>query len=291
MMLFRVGVIGCGAIGSEICKAIDTDSFEGRTLGLNMRLSFLIDKHKEKIENLCEQLRHPPAIKMCGSTAKDVRFDEILHEVDLVIECASQSAVKEFVIPALEAGKDVMILSVGALAEEGMLERIEKIAREHRCDVYIPSGAIAGLDGLKSAAVSEIYEVRLTTRKPPAGFEGNRFVKEKGIDLAAVQKEGKPLVLFEGVAADACRIFPENVNVAASLSIAGIGARKTKVRVIADPRVRENTHEIEVRGAFGSLCVRVENVPSPTNPKTSHLAALSAIATLKRISHPLKVGT
>jgi aspartate dehydrogenase len=147
---------------------------------------------------------------------------------------------------------------------------------------------VAGIDGLKSGAVGGIHLVELTTRKPPSGFEGNEYVKEKGIDLPSIEKEK---TLFTGSAKEAVKFFPENVNVAASLSLAGIGPEATRVKIVADPSAAENVHEIKVRGEFGRLFVRVENVPSIANPKTSYLAALSAIATLKSISYPIRVGT
>lgn len=285
MAKIRVGVVGCGAIGSEICRAIDRDEVNGRELGLGMALKFLIDKHPEKIERLCKSLGKKPDIIKSDSTGLDI----ILEEVDLVIECASQAAVREFVIPALKKGKEVMILSVGALlCEPGLFEEIESISKEKGCKVYIPSGAVAGIDGLKSGAIGGIHSVELTTRKPPSGFEGNEYVKERGIDLFSIKKEE---TLFMGPAKEAERYFPENVNVAASLSIAGIGSEATKVKIVADPSAEENVHEIVVKGEFGKLFVRVENVPSIANPKTSYLAALSAIATLKSISYSIRVGT
>ncbi len=273
-----MGVVGCGAIGSEICKAIDGDELE-------MELTFLIDNHPENIESLCKRLRKKPEIIRSDSEGLDV----ILNEVDLVIECASQAAVREFVIPALKKGKAVMIMSVGALlCEAGLYEEITSISQEKGCKVYIPSGAVAGIDGLKSGAIAGIHSMELTTIKPPRGFEGNKYVKEKGIDLSSLEKRE---TLFVGSAKEAVRYFPENVNVAAALSLAGIGPEATRVKIVADPSAKENVHEIEARGEFGNLFVRVENVPSAANPKTSYLAALSAIATLKGISLPIRVGT
>ena len=285
MAKIRVAVIGCGAIGSVICQTIDRDEVNGRELGLGMELKLLIDKHPENIERLYKSLSKEPDILKSDSTG----LDEILGEVDLVIECASQAAVREFVIPALKNGKDVMILSVGALlCEPGLFEEIEDIATEKGCKVYIPSGAVAGIDGLKSGSIGGIQSVELTTRKPPQGFEGNEYVKGKGIDLLSINTAK---TLFRGPAKEAVGYFPENVNVAASLSIAGIGSEATKVKIVADPMAEKNVHEILAKGEFGTLFIRVENVPSIANPKTSYLAALSAIATLKSITHPIKVGT
>jgi aspartate dehydrogenase len=285
MSKLKVGVVGCGAIGCEICKAIDSDEVNGRALGLEMELKLLIDTHPERIEQLRNSLRKKPELTRTSSAELDGVFDE----VDLVIECASQAAVREYMIPALEKGKDVMILSVGALlCDPGLFEELERISKERGGKVYIPSGAVAGIDGLKSGAVGGIHSVELTTRKPPRGFEGNEYVRKRGIDLRSIKEEQ---TLFSGSAREAVKHFPENINVAASLSLAGIGPEATKVRIVADPAARKNKHEIKVKGEFGDLFVRVKNEPSTTNPKTSYLAALSAIATLKRISHSIQLGT
>ena len=283
MVKIRVGVVGCGSIGSEICKAIDSDGASGLDLG--MELKFLIDTNPANIDRLCKSLTKTPDILKYDNTG----LDRVLDTVDLVIECASQAAVREFIIPALKKGKEVMILSVGALlCESGLFEEIEKIAKEKGCKVHIPSGAVAGIDGLKSGAIGGIHKVELTTKKPPSGFEGNRYVKGQGIDLLSIKKAE---TLFMGHAKEAVKYFPENVNVAASLSIAGIGSEATKVKIVADPSAKKNVHEIVVTGKFGKFFVCIENVPSIANPKTSYLAALSAIATLKSISYPIRVGT
>ncbi|HDS46103.1 MAG TPA: aspartate dehydrogenase [Methanomicrobia archaeon] len=285
MTRIRVGVVGCGAIGTEICVAIDRDEFAGRALDLNMELKWLIDAHPERIDQLCELLRRKPALTRTDSSD----LAAILDEVDLVIECASQNAVRECLLPALGAGKDVMIMSVGALiCDPGLYEEIEQLAKHGGGKVYIPSGAIAGLDGLKSGAIGGIQSVHLTTRKPPRGFAGNEYVQAAGIELHGLQQAR---TLFIGSAREAVAHFPENVNVAASLSLAGIGPEATMVQIVADPEAKENRHEIEARGEFGQLLVRVRNFPSKSNPRTSYLAALSAIATLKRIAYPIRVGT
>ncbi len=285
MTRISVGVVGCGAIGAEICVAIDRDEFAGRALDLDMGLRWLIDAHPARINELCRSLRTKPALTRTDSSDLAV----ILDEVDLVIECASQTAVREYLIPALGAGKDVMILSVGALiCDPGLYDEIERLATEQGGKVYIPSGAIAGLDGLKSGAIGGVQRVHLTTRKPPSGFAGNDYVQAEGIELDGLQEER---TLFIGPAREAVAHFPENVNVAASLSLAGIGPEATMVQIVADPGAKENQHEIEAWGEFGQLFVRVRNVPSKSNPRTSYLAALSAIATLKRIAYPIEVGT
>ncbi len=213
---------------------------------------------------------------------------ELVEECNLVVEAASQAAVKEVAVAALSSSKNVMIMSVGALADNALLEQIRALAREHHANIYVPSGAICGLDGVKSASIRRIDSVTITTRKPIKGLMGAPFVVKNKLDL---EKYTEPTEIFYGTAAVAIKEFPANVNVAASLSLVGIGFEKTMVRVIVDPTITRNTHEIIVKGEFGELHTIVENVPSDTNPKTSFLAALSAIATLKQVCEPLKIGT
>lgn len=179
-----------------------------------------------------------------------------------------------------------MIMSVGALADSKLANQISHIAKENGRRVYVPSGAIAGLDGVKASALGEIERVVLTTRKPPKALMDSSYFREK-----FGGKIEKPTLVYEGPAVEACKLFPANVNVATTLGLASIGAEKTIVRVVADPDLERNVHEVEVKGEFGELRVYVENVPFAENPKTSYLAALSAIATLKRLTEPIVVGT
>ncbi|MDY6966766.1 MAG: aspartate dehydrogenase [Halobacteriota archaeon] len=268
----KVGVVGLGAIGREICKAVDS-GMEG------FQLVAVTDR---KIEF---------AMKFAASLSQKTPFvdiSEMLDMVDLVVESASQQAVREVAIPTLKRGKSILIMSVGALLDEELFKEVKTLSRENNCRVYLPSGAITGLDGLKSASIGKITSVTLTTRKPPSSLKGALYLKEKGFDLDSLEEEK---VIFIGSAGEAVKLFPANVNVAASISIAGIGQENTKVRIVADPALSKNTHEIHVEGEFGEFRTRVENVPSPFNPKTSYLAALSAIATLKKIAEPIQVGT
>jgi len=217
-----------------------------------------------------------------------MKIEELIRSVDLVVESASQNAVRFIVPQALKAGCDVMVLSVGAIADDELRETLFGLAKEHNCKLYFPSGAVVGIDGLNSASAAEISSVTLTTRKPPAGLMGAPYVAEHGIELEKLEKE---TVLFEGPASEAVKAFPANVNVAATISLAGIGFERTRVKVIADPSLFRNVHEITVEGEFGQFSTRVENLPSPENPKTSYLAALSAVSTLKKILNPIQVGT
>jgi len=273
-MPLGVGLIGCGAIGAVLAQAID------RGQAGDTRLILVFDRNVERAEKLAGKLKSKPKV------AKNVKELLECQDVKLVIEAASHGAVKDYAVEVLKAGKDLMIMSVGALVDSGLLGEISQAAKERERKVYIPSGAIAGLDGVKASALGKIESVILTTRKPVEGLADNPYFIEK-----TGGRVEKPTLIYEGSAAEACKLFPANVNVAATLGLAGIGAEKTVVRVVADPTISRNVHEIEVRGEFGELWVHVENVPSTENPKTSFLAALSAIATLKRLTEPLVIGT
>jgi len=272
----KVGLIGCGSIGTIISEAIDKG-----TVG-DVELTAVYDIYREKAERLVTKLTKKPVIAASA--------DELIKrkDVHLVIEAASQTAVKQYALRALEEDKDLMVMSAGALIDEDLYEQILSHAERRGRKVYVPSGAIVGLDNIKSAAIGEIFEVTLTTKKPPLSFEGAPFIKSRKIDLGSVKE---PLLLYEGPAREAVKLFPNNVNVAASLSLAGVGADKTKVRIITDPGVKEIMHEIHVRGEFGELETKTVNKPFPNNPKTSYIAALSAIATLKKIAGNIVIGT
>ncbi|MEA1944940.1 MAG: aspartate dehydrogenase [Euryarchaeota archaeon] len=267
----KIGIFGCGAIGCAICRAIDEKTIDAD-------LASIYDRSPE-IERFADSLASCPRV---------LAIDEMVKSVDIVVESASQQAVREIAPAVLSAGCDLMIMSVGALSDRDMFNRLVDLARRNCCRIYLPSGAVAGIDGVKSASVGRIDSVVLTTIKPPSGFSGAPYIKRHGIDLSSLREE---MLLFEGPARDAVREFPANVNVAGTLSLAGVGYDDTIVRIIADPGISRNMHQIEVRGEFGVLNVRVENVPSPENPKTSYLAVLSAIATLKKLTEPVWVGT
>jgi aspartate dehydrogenase len=202
-----------------------------------------------------------------------------------VIEAATQAALAEIAPRTLAAGRDLMVLSVG-----GVLDHPEwaALAARHGARVYIPSGAIVGLDGVKGACVGRVEAVTITSRKPPKGLAGAPYVEEQGIDVFALQEE---TVIFEGSARDACKAFPANVNVSAALSLAGIGPDLTRIRVVVVPGGTRNIHDIEVVGEFGRLTTHIENVPSDTNPRTGKLAYLSALAMLQDIASPIRCGT
>lgn len=271
-----VGLIGCGAIGSVVAHAID----EGEAG--NASLIMVYDLVLQKSRKLVSELSTKPKIAS--------NFAELISckDVHLIIEAASQDAVRQYASRAIQAGKYLMIMSVGALVDSKLTNDIKSSAHNAGRKVYIPSGAIAGLDGLKSASVDRVDQVTLATRKPPKGLKDNSYIEQKGIKIDALSK---PRIVYEGTAVEACKLFPANVNVAAALSLAGIGPEETKVRIVADPNIKRNIHEIRVKGKFGEFKVRVENVPFAKNPKTSCLATLSAVATLRKITQHMLIGT
>lgn len=197
---------------------------------------------------------------------------------DLVVECASQSAVEAFGPAILEAGVNLIVISVGALADETLSNALQSAANVGGAQVLIPSGALAGLDGVAAASQDALEAVSLTSTKPPLAWAGAPGVAD--LDLTKVSE---PVTIFEGSAREAARLFPKNANVAAALAIAGVGMDATRVRLVADPNAIQNSHKVETRGAFGHLSATVMAEPSPKNPKTSYLAALSITRLLDRL--------
>ncbi|MEM2925170.1 MAG: aspartate dehydrogenase [Methanocellales archaeon] len=266
----KIGIVGIGAIGKELCLAIDSGV-------INAELAAIYDRDIAMAEGFASKLKSKPRV---------LKLQEMLDCVDLIVEAASQAAVREIAIPALKKGKDILIMSTGALLDEKLFQEIKNLAVQNNCKIYIPSGAILGIDGLRGASLAGVDSVSLTVIKPPAALSDAPYVKEKKIDLSKIKQA---TLLFEGLASEAVRFFPANVNVAATLSLAA--SKQIKVRVIADPSIDKNLHKLEIKGRFGEMEIFIKNLPSPCNPRTSYLAVLSAIATLKRISEPVQIGT
>lgn len=264
----KIGIAGCGTIGRRVASELDAGTIPGATLvALNSR-------NLEKAREFASTLSNPVPV---------LPLDEMVQAVDLVVEAAPGAAMNDIATATLSAGRDLMALSGGALLDR---DDLFDMARRTGAKVYIPSGAIAGLDGVASACAGEIDSITMITRKPPGGLKGAPGVE--GIDLDAI---AEPTIVYEGPVLEACRLFPANVNVSAALSMAGIGPTKTTIRIYADPTVTRNTHEIRVEGEFGKLTINIENVPSPENPRTGKLSALSALATLRRITSHIQIGT
>ncbi|MBI5143441.1 MAG: aspartate dehydrogenase [Candidatus Omnitrophica bacterium] len=270
MRRLKVGIIGCGTIGSEIAKACQD------RLRDKINLIGIYDIDKAKSLSLSHMLKKKAPI---------LKLDNLIKKVDMVIEAASAAVSASLVEKAIKTKKDIFIMSVGGLLGK---ESLLRLAEKRGINVYLPSGAICGIDGLKAGSIGRIDSVTLTTKKPPKGLEGAPYLKKNRVDLSRIKEE---TLIFEGSAADAVANFPQNVNVCAVLSLAGIGADKTRVRIITSPDYTKNIHEVEMTGDFGKILTRTENVPSRTNPKTSALAIMSAIATLEGIVNNVKIGT
>jgi aspartate dehydrogenase len=267
--MLKIGIVGAGSIGQIIATALDRKQIDADLVALS-------DLEREKAEEFAKTLSHRPPV---------VPLEELIEMSDLVVEAAGQGALRDFVPKALARGRDMLVMSVGGLL--GHDDWFREAQRKNR-RIYVPSGAIAGLDGIKSASVGKIASAVLTSRKPVAALKGTKFVVDQAIPLESFKEE---TVVFEGSAEEAARAFPTTSNVAASLRLAVDPAIPVCVRVVAVPGGSKNVHEIQVEGEFGRLSVSVENVPSKANPRTSQLAAFSAIATLANLTRSLRVGT
>jgi len=239
----KVGIIGCGAIGTLIATAV-----EKRIVPCDELV--LYDCNIEKAKALKKSLNFPV-------TLVESLEEMIKHKPAIIVEAASQQAAKDYLPRILAAKVEVIVMSVGALLDMDV----------ESSKVHVPSGAIGGLDAIFSASLAGIEEVVLTSRKNPKALE-------------LVTREEK--LVYEGVAEDAARRFPREMNVAAILALT-VKPAKVRVMIIADPKVTRNTHEIKVRWKHGDMLLKFSNDPHPQNRKTSALAAWSAIGLLKRI--------
>jgi len=212
----------------------------------------------------------------------------IALQPQIVLEAASHDAVRDNLVPLLDRGIGVVVLSAGALADDRLRQAAESAAARSGAVFYVPSGGIGGLDALKTACLSGVSEVSIQVAKPPAAWKGIAYVEAKGIALDRLQA---PTTLFDGSAREGVPHFPQNVNIAAVLALAGIGMDRTRLKVVADPALKLNTHTIRVHGNSGSITIVLENVPSPENPKTSWLACYSAVAALNALRSRARFGT
>lgn len=267
----RLGVLGCGAIGSRIAKSV-TKELKGLC-----ELTALYDRNPERAETLARELRKPGICK--------ASLETLIKSCDLMVEAVSQKNTRPLIRQALEAGRSVLAMSTGKLLHA---QNLFTIAAQHRCFLLAPSGAVAGIDAVKAASLVGISSFTLTTRKPPAGFSGNPYIEKKGINLEKLSGE---TVLFDGAVSEAVELFPQNINVAATLALAAQGKAPLKIRILTSPAYTLNSHEVEIVGDFGRMTCRTENVVCPDNPKTSYLAVLSGIQTIRDFCRGVRVGT
>ncbi|WHX98838.1 aspartate dehydrogenase [Neobacillus sp. DY30] len=259
----KIGLIGCGNIGKFLLQSINTHKLleDSKIIGI--------------------YTRNPTSAQQLAAEYDTAVFENIesllQSDVDLVVEAATVEVVKQNASSILSSGKDLVLSSVGALSDLNFIQSLEEICKVNGKKIHLPSGAIGGLDVLKAAKSNgELESVSIITRKPPQALPGAPLDKEQ--------------VLFEGSAKEAIELFPKNINVSIILSLAGLGPDKTRVKIISDPCIKKNSHCIEAKGSFGDLSIKVENDPMPNNPKTSYLAALSVLSSLKNKDAVIQVG-
>ncbi len=264
----RVGLAGLGAVGLEVARRL-----EAGIPGLTLAAVAVRDADKA-----CRDL---PRI---GNGIALESAEKLAENCDLVVECLPPVLFRTIAISVIDRGKLFMPLSVGQL-----LEHWDLVARakETGARILVPTGALIGLDAVRAAAEGTIHSVTMVTRKPPAGLEGAPYLVERGITLKGLNTARK---VFDGSARDGARGFPANVNVAAALSLAGIGPDRTKLEIWADPAIDRNTHRIEVEADTARFSMSIEGIPS-ANPRTGRIVPLSTVAALRGLVAELKVGT
>lgn len=267
----RLGLVGCGAIGTTLALRL-------RAIRSPFRVTALLDPREEAAKALAGRLRPRPRIASS--------LGDLLKSCDYVLEAASQKAAPLVAEAALKARKPVILLSTGGYFLNA--ERLARLAVKYRTKLYLPSGAVAGIDGLKAARqIGRLRSVTITSSKPPRGFQGAPGLTDAQKAKLGVLK--KPMDLYVGPVEGALRRFPANVNVSATTAVASFPT-KVKVHVVADPNATSNRHEVVAEGDFGRLTSITENQPSALNPKTSALAIQSALALLERIGGYVEVG-
>jgi aspartate dehydrogenase len=264
----RIAIAGLGTIGRGVARKL-ADGMPG------LRLACVAARDEEKARGWLDEE---------GIEVPIVALDEMPAHADLAVECAPASVLEQICRPMLSAGKQVMVLSCGALLPR---PELLELAREHGGRIVVPTGGLLGLDAVAAAAEGTIHAVKMTTRKPPNGLAGAPHLVRNAISIEGLNE---PKLVFSGSARDAAAGFPANVNVVAALALAGIGPDRTMIDIYADPTVSRNCHVIEVDADAARFTLSIENVPSE-NPKTGRIVALSIIATLRKLTAPLRVGT
>lgn len=270
MKKLKVGLIGCGAIGKAIAN------FLTREFSHRVQIAYVCEHQTQKIEQLCKKLKIKPHAET---------LQGLVRKSDFIIEAAGIQAAGEAAALALRLNKQMMVMSAGGLITDGAWLREVK---ESRGNLWVPSGAVAGLDGLLAAREAGLTTVRLITRKPPAALQEADYFKKKPFPKL---RGAKQVCVYRGSAKCAVKDFPQNINVAAVLSLAGFGAVKTRVEIWTSRGYRGNHHEVQIKSASGEMSIHLKNRPSFENPKTSALAFYSAMALLRRIFSSVRIGT
>ena len=264
----RIGIAGLGTIGRTLAQRLH-DGVPGLTLAA------VAARDAETARGWLDEE---------GIDVPIVALDDMPQHVDLAVECAPARIIEQVCRPMLSAGKQVMVLSCGALLPR---PEIIELAKANGGRIIVPTGGLLGLDAVAAAAEGTIHSVKMTTRKPPNGLAGAPHLLKNHISIEGLNE---PKLVFSGSARDAAAGFPANVNVVAALALAGIGPDRTMIDIYADPTKTRNCHVIEVDADSASFTLSIENVPSE-NPKTGKIVALSILATLRKLAAPLRVGT
>ncbi len=267
----KIGIIGCGAIGSRIANSIRTD------LKNDYALSALFDVNQETLADFAKK---PSLKKLIKKT-----ITQTIKSADIIVETTSAKNIRPFIKEALNAKKSVLSVNVGKLLNAQDLFRL---AKRNHCQLLMPSGAIAGIDAIKAASLVKIKKITLTTRKPTKGLKDNPYLTKKGIDVTKIKKE---ITLFKGNVDQAVKAFPRNINVAATLALACGDKKKLTIQIITSPAFKHNSHEVTLEGDFGTMTSTTHNVTCPDNPKSSYLAVLSSIQLLKQYCSGICIGT
>ncbi|MPZ14927.1 MAG: aspartate dehydrogenase [Chloroflexi bacterium] len=261
----QLGIIGYGTIARRVAQGIRAGEAGAVRLAAVLAL-------------------HPTAEGPDGALVTTDPDVFLAHPMDLVLELASQNAVHRHGEAVLESGRDLLVMSIGALADDALFDRLTKAAAANGRRLLLPSGALGALDAIAAAAIGGLEEVTLTTRKPPDALQTGT-----GRDASLAEATDEAVLLYDGSAREAVRLYPANVNVAAALSLAGVGFDRTRVHIYADPAVSRNTHEVHARGWFGELRFTMMNIPTE-NPKTGRITALSVLRTIRNLQAPVIVG-
>lgn len=265
----NVGIAGLGVIGKAVAQALDRgiDGFV---------LEAVSSGRAERARAVLGQLKRAVPL---------VSTEELAQRCDLVVECAPASAFLEIAVPVLSARRQLVTVSAAALIEN---MHVVEIATASGGRIILATGALLGLDAVRAAAEGHIHSVEMVTHKPPRSLVGAPYLVKRAIDVSALSE---PLKVFEGSAREGAGGFPANVNVAAALALAGIGPDRTRLQIWADPTKERNTHSIRVDADSARFEMTIENVPTPENPGTGKVTALSVIAAIKSLTSVLRVGT
>jgi aspartate dehydrogenase len=247
----KVGIAGVGALGGIVAKAL----LEGMP-------GYVLDSISD--------------LKGTDIGVPNVSFEELAERCDVIVECLPPREVPVLAKAVLAKGKTMIMISSCALV---LHPELNQMVKEHKGRIIVPSGALSGLDGVLGMVEDGIQEAKIMSTKPPKGFAGAPYIVENNIDVTGIQNR---FMIFSGNVLEAAKAFPANVNVAASLALAGIGAERTQVEVWADPQAKGNSHEIYVKGSGSVISAKIENVPDPSNPKSSMQAGHSIVAALRK---------